>query len=100
MSNIEQQLLNRLWNAAITGEQITIADVREIEALIAQQVREARIDENQRRLDKFIEWENRKPVPGELTAASFGSAGASITASGFKHSFEDRIKELGDASNN
>lgn len=54
----------------------------------------ARIDENQRRLDKIIAWENRKPVPGELTSASFGSAGAGMEVAGFKRSFEERIAEL------
>jgi hypothetical protein len=65
-----------------------------IESLIATETNAARVDENQRRLDKIIEWENRKPVPGELTTASFGSASGAMEVAGFKRSFIERIAEL------
>lgn len=52
---------------------------------------EARIDENQMYLDRI---NNFKPQPGEVTTASFGSAGAAMELSGWKHGFEDRIAYL------
>lgn len=74
------------------------AEAAKIVALFAKRqakaVREARIDENQQRLDKIIAWENRKPVPGELTSASFGSAGVGLEIAGFKQGFEKRIATL------
>lgn len=68
--------------------------VKQLQALIASSNREARIEENQIRLDKIIEWENRKPIPGELTTASFGSASGAMEVAGFKSSFETRIATL------
>jgi hypothetical protein len=65
-----------------------------IAAYASKRERAARIDENQRRLDKIVAWRNRKPVPGELTSASFGSAGAAMEVAGFEQSFKDRIAEL------
>jgi hypothetical protein len=65
-----------------------------INAKITELLVEARIDENQRRLDKIHEWRNRKPVPGELTTSVFGSASGAMEVSGFEHSFEDRIAAL------
>lgn len=54
-------------------------------------VRAARIDENQMYLDRINNW---KPKLGQLTAASFGSAGAALTESAWKHAFEDRLANL------
>jgi len=54
-------------------------------------VLEGQIEENQKRLDRI---NNYNPKPGELTAASFGSAGAAMETTGWKHSFENRIAEL------
>lgn len=52
---------------------------------------EAKIEENQTYLDRINNW---KPKPGQLTTAHFGSAGAGMETSGWKHAFEDRIKKL------
>lgn len=60
--------------------------------------RQARIDENQLYLSNIERWENRVPVAGEVTAASFGSAGAGMTEAAYKNAFEDRIKELEDSN--
>lgn len=60
-------------------------------------VNEARIDENQRKLDKIIEYENYVPAPGELTTRSFGSASGAMEVAGFKRGFEQRIKQLQDS---
>lgn len=57
-------------------------------------LREARIEENQRRLDMIEAYRNRVPAPGELTASSFGRAGAGMVESAFEQSFKDRITQL------
>lgn len=62
-----------------------------IQQLVDAAVIEARIDENQIRLDRI---NNFRPKPGQLTSANFGSAGAAMEISGLKNSLEERIQEL------
>lgn len=69
-------------------------NIEELVQAISELIVKAKIEENQRYLDNIKVWNNRKPVPGELTASSFGSAGASMIAFSYKNSFTDRISEL------
>lgn len=64
------------------------------ELAAAAAVREARIDENQRCLDRIDAWNNRVPDPNEVTAASFGRGGAGMVESAYEQSFKDRIAAL------
>lgn len=59
--------------------------------LIQEEVRLGRVAENQTHLDRI---NNYKPKPGQLTTASFGSAGASMEIAGWKRAFEERIAHL------
>lgn len=67
---------------------------KEAKSALKKLINEARIEENQRYLDNIKKFREHKIKPGELTAASFGSAGASIVESGYEHAFEDRIEAL------
>lgn len=60
-------------------------------AELASLLTEARLSENQRYLDMI---NNFKPEPGQLTAESFGSAGAGIVEASWKRTFENRIATL------
>lgn len=81
------------WNSLLVIADKKVVYPRIIK-LIKSASKEARIDENQKRLDRILEWENRTPVPNELTSASFGSAGVAMEISGLKNSLKERIKEL------
>jgi hypothetical protein len=75
-------------------------EIDELEALLSSQLQtpqgetEARIDENQRYLDRIEAFKNRIPEPGELTAESFGRGGAGMVESAYENSFKKRISEL------
>lgn len=82
-------------NDPTTNEPFDIEGIADdMVALILEVDRDSRIAENQRYIDLADEFNNRKPKPGELTAASFGRAGAGMIASSYYNSFKDRIAAL------
>ena len=99
MEEFEKELLAILDDHYITtdetlGDSLATAIRKSHQLAIDKAVQEARIDENQRRLDMIEAFRNRTPKPGELTAANFGSAGAGMVEQAYEHSFKERIAAL------
>ena len=85
---------NIITTIAHRGEPVTRETRVAMRAAIREMITEAKISENQMYLDRIETFRNRVKVPGELTATSFGSAGAGMVEQAYEKSFNDRISEL------
>lgn len=68
-----------------------VPDYSEALSKLEELIKKSKIEENQVPLDRI---NNFNPGPGQLTTASFGSAGGAMETASWKQYFENRIKAL------